>query len=196
MSQTELQKEIMKAVHKVNKLHIDSGESQYMGRGEDSSDVEPEEAPEAVPSNIYDQEDENQYKATKDIMKDIVKRFEYVNEGHPDLPKLSKKLAKIKSMLSKKGGLMAGKADIKAHLKSLKESDPKLYYKVKAKLDQPAKKGKKCKPKAKKGGVAKPMSEKQKKWMSFVDELSKKEKYKGYKRSELMKIASEKYKKN
>ena len=191
MSETELQKEIMKAVHKVNKMNINMGQSQYMGRGEgeeSSEEVEVKEEVERVPENIYDKEEDNQFKAVKGLMKDILKRSEYINEGEPDLPKLAKQLRKVKDTM---GGMSAGKApsDLKNQLKALKAHDPKLYYKVKAKLDAPGKKSKKPKGGAK---VKKPASEKQKAWMAMVDKV--KAKHPELTRKECMKIASEKRK--
>jgi hypothetical protein len=196
MSESDLQKEIMKAVKKVNKMNINMGQTQYQGRGEDSS-AEEAEVPSPDPevdqtTNIYDQEEAKSYQAARDIMKDIKKRFETVNLGDEDYTKMLTKLKKVQAMMGK--GAVGGESDFKSKIKKLKATDPKLYYKLKAKMDVPEKKSKKKKA----SGGAKPkreMSDKQKEWMAFVKELSQKEKYKGMKRPELMKIASQKYKK-
>ena len=192
MSESDLQKEIMKAVKKVNKMNINMGQTQYQGRGEDSS-AEEEEV--VVPpltdqqSNIYDEEEAKSYQAARDIMKDIKKRFETVNLGDEDYTKMLTKLKKVQAMMGQ--GAVGGESDFKAKIKKLKSLDPKLYYKLKAKMElEPPKKSKK----AKGAGPKKEMSEKQKQWMSFVKDLSQKEKYQGMKRKDLMKIASEKYK--
>jgi len=192
MSQTELQKDIMKAVHKVNKMRIDSGQSQYMGRGADSEDEDPIPVQEVEDSrsNIYDQEEVNSLQAAKDIMNSIKQRVESVNLGQSDSTKLLKKLNKINDMLG--SASVGGELDLKNKLKQLKQVDPKLYYKLKSKLDM---KPKKKAPKGKGTKPKKEMSEKQKGWIQFVNDLAKKEKYKDMKRKDLMKIASEKYKK-
>lgn len=190
MSETDLQKEINKAVHKVYKLRIDSGESQYQGRGEDSVEEvdETKEVPER--SNIYDQEESYTMQAAKDILGDIKKRAESVNLGQSDTTKLVKKLNKINDMLG--SAAVGGESELKSKIKHLKTTDPKLYYKLKAKLDLSKKPKKSKKPK---GGAKREMSDGQRKWLAFVKELSQKEKYKGVKRKDLLKIASEKYKK-
>lgn len=191
MSESDLQKEINKAVQKVYKMRIDSGQTQYQGRGEDSS----EEVVEVPPptdqtTNVYDEEEAKSYQAARDIMKDIKKRFETVNLGDEDYTKMLTKLKKVQAMMGQ--GAVGDEADFKAKIKKLKSLDPKLYYKLKAKMDsEPPKKAKK----AKGAGPKREMSEKQKEWMAFVKELSQKEKYKGMKRKDLMKIASQKYKK-
>lgn len=200
MSQTELQKDIMKAVHKVNKMRIDSGQSQYMGRGPISeseigdgseSDQDPVQVEQVDQrENIYDQEEVNSLQAAKDIMNSIKQRVESVNLGQSDTTKLVKKLNKVNDMLG--SATVGGELDLKQKLKQLKKADPKLYYKLKSKLDMKPKK------KTMKGKGEKPkreMSEKQKGWIQFVNDLAKKEKYKDMKRKDLMKIASEKYKK-
>ena len=191
---TELQKDIMKAVHKVNKMRIDSGQSQYMGRGaEDSSVEEVEPAPVVISDvreNIYDQEDANAYKAATDIMDEIKNRYENVNLGVTENTKLIKRLNKIKDSLG--GASVGGMKDLKEQFKFLKQTNPKLYYKLKAETDK--NKPKKKKSTKAKGGKKEP-SVKQKQWQSFVSELAKKEKYKDMKRSDLLKIASAKYKK-
>lgn len=192
MSQTELQKDIMKAIHKVNKMRIDSGESQYMGRGEDGSesDQEPVQVEQADQrENIYDQEEVNSLQAAKDIMNSIKQRVESVNLGQSDTTKLIKKLNKVNDMLG--SAAVGGESDLKQKLKHLKELDPKLYYKLKSKLDMKPKK----KTMKGKGKPKREMSDKQKGWIQFVNDLAKKEKYKDMKRKDLMKIASEKYKK-
>jgi len=193
MSETQLQKDIMKAVHKVNKMNINLGQSQYMGRGEDSSEEVEEVAiqqPDDQRGNIYDEEESNSLQAAKDIMKDIKARVDSVNLGQTQTTKLIKKLHKINDMLG--SAAVGGESELKSKIKHLKEVDPKLYYKLKAKLDIKPKAKKAKKPK---GGAKRPQSEKQKEWQAFVKELSQKEKYKGMKRADLMKIASEKYKK-
>jgi hypothetical protein len=192
MSESDLQKEINKAVQKVYKMRIDSGQTQYQGRGEESSDEVVEVPPLTdQQSNIYDEEEAKSYQAARDIMKDIKKRFETVNLGDEDYTKMLTKLKKVQAMMGQ--GAVGGEADFKAKIKKLKSLDPKLYYKLKAKMDvePPKKKAKK----AKGAGPKKEMSEKQKQWMSFVKDLSQKEKYRGMKRKDLLKIASEKYKK-
>lgn len=194
MSETQLQKDIMKAVHKVNKMNINLGQSQYMGRGEDSSEEQVEQVAVQQPNdqreNIYDQEEANSLQAAKNIMKDIKARVDSVNLGQTQTTKLIKKLHKINDMLG--SAAVGGESDLKNKIKHLKEVDPKLYYKLKAKLDIPTKPKKSKKPK----GGKRVQSEKQKEWQAFVKELSQKEKYKGMKRADLMKVASEKYKKH
>jgi hypothetical protein len=196
---TELQKDIMKAVHKVNKMRIDSGQSQYMGRGpisdseignESESDQEPVQVEQTDQrENIYDQEEVNSLQAAKDIMNSIKQRVESVNLGQSDTTKLIKKLNKVNDMLG--SAAVGGESDLKQKLKQLKKVDPKLYYKLKSKLDmEPKKKTPKGKGKPKRE-----MSDKQRGWIQFVNDLAKKDKYKDMKRKDLMKIASEKYKK-
>lgn len=194
MSQTELQKDIMKAVHKVNKMRIDSGQSQYMGRGEEESesDQEPVQVEQTDQrENIYDQEEVNSLQAAKDIMNSIKQRVESVNLGQSDTTKLLKKLNKVNDMLG--SAAVGGEIELKQKLKQLKELDPKLYYKLKSKLDMKPKKKKTIKGKGEK--PKREMSDKQRGWIQFVNDLAKKEKYKDMKRKDLMKIASEKYKK-
>ena len=189
MSESDLQKEIAKAVKKVNKMNINMGQTQYQGRGEESSDEVVEVPPLTdQQSNIYDEEEAKSYQAARDIMKDIKKRFETVNLGDEDYTKMLTKLKKVQAMMGQ--GAVGGESDFRAKIKKLKSLDPKLYYKLKAKMDsEPPKKAKK----AKGAGPKREMSEKE--WMAFVKELSQKEKYKGMKRKDLMKIASQKYKK-
>lgn len=192
MPETELQKEIMRAVHKVNDMTVSKGQLQYMGRGEESDEEVVTDTAESKPENIYDQEEVNQSKAVKDIMADILKRSEYINEGEKDLPKLLKQLKKVQSTM---GGMSAGlsahgrEKTLKDHLKVLKAADPKLYYKVKSKLDTKGKKGKKAS-----GGKRekKPMSAKQQEWMDLVAKV--KAKHPELSRKECMQLASEKRK--
>lgn len=182
--------DVDRIIHKVNAMNIDRGATQYSGRGEDSSEeAEVETTTETIerpPENIYDTEEDNSLKAARDIMADVLKRSEYINEGEQDLPKLVKQLKKVRATM---GGMVKKEKGLKDHLKALKETDPKLYYKVKAKLDNPKKgKGKS------KGGARpkKPASEKQKAWMAMVDKV--KAKHPELSRKECMKIASDKRK--
>lgn len=192
MSQTDLQKDIMKAVKKVNKMNINLGQSQYQGRGMDSSEeVEVEPAPVVVSDpreNIYDEEEDRSIKAAKDVMKEIKRRVTTTNLGQPDSEKLMKRLNKINNSL---GGSSVGGKSLKGQFKFLKSTNPSLYYKLKAEVDPPKREIKGKKPKVKRAP-----SEKQKEWHNFVKELSQKEKYKGMGRPELMKVASKKYKKS
>lgn len=185
MSETELQKDILKAVRKVEKMRLEDRDlNSYSGRGEEeppvndtNSDTNSEE------KELKDEQLSTQ--AAMDMVKDIKERLKYFDPSSKVSVDVTNKLKKVKKMLG--SAAVGGEVDINQKIKHLKKTDPKLYYKLKNVLEKPKKKA--CKPK----GGKREMTEKQKKWLDFVKEISQKEKYKGMKRKDIMKIASEKY---
>lgn len=94
------------------------GQTQYQGRGEDSSDEVVEVPPPTdQTTNVYDEEEAKSYQAARDIMKDIKKRFETVNLGDEDYTKMLTKLKKVQAMMGQ--GAVGGESDFRAKIKNL-----------------------------------------------------------------------------